>query len=219
MRHASAQKGEYNPLEPGTEMNMSEHWDRVYHTKRTDEVSWFRPHLETSLALIAEAGVSADAPLIDVGGGASTLVDDLLAGGYRDVTILDVSAAALEAARARLGSRSSAVRWIAADVTRADLPAAHFQVWHDRAVFHFLTDPADRDRYVAQVRRSVAPGGHVVVATFGPDGPLRCSGLPTARYDAEALHAVFGADFAMVDHREERHHTPAGVDQQFVYCL
>jgi SAM-dependent methyltransferase len=200
-------------------MNLAAHWERVYRTKRPDDVSWFRSHLEMSLALIQRTGVSLDAPIIDIGGGASTLVDDLLASGYRDVTVLDVSASALDVTRTRLGSGASAVTWLADDVTEARLPHEHFAVWHDRAVFHFLVDPAERDRYIAQVRHAVARGGHVVVATFGPDGPQRCSGLPTARYDADALHTVFGDDFEMVDRREERHHTPAGAVQQFVYCL
>lgn len=200
-------------------MNTQEHWDRVYRTKRPDEVSWFRTHLDTSLEFVRATGVSADAPIVDVGGGASTLVDDLLAAGYSDVTVLDVSPAALDCARSRLGPRGSAVTWVAADVTRVDLAAAHFQVWHDRAVFHFLTEPEDRRRYVQQVRRAVADGGYVIIATFGADGPQRCSGLPTARYDAEALHAEFGHEFEIVDRREELHRTPGGIDQQFVYCL
>lgn len=200
-------------------MELEAHWQRVYQTKRTDEVSWFRPHLDVSLALIRTTGAAAHAPILDVGGGASTLVDDLVDAGYSDVTVVDVSAAALDTARDRVGPRPAAVAWIAADVTLVALPPAHFQVWHDRAVFHFLTDAQDRRRYVEQVRHAVAPGGHLIVATFGPEGPERCSGLPTARYDADALHAEFGTDFELVDRREERHRTPGGVDQQFVYCL
>ena len=200
-------------------MNLEEHWERIYRTKRSQGVSWFRPHLDTSLELIEQTGVSRNAPILDVGGGASTLVDDLVVAGYSDLTVIDLSEAALEASRARLGSRATEIAWIAADVTRVELAPSHIQVWHDRAVFHFLTEEADRERYVAQVRHAVAPGGHVIIATFGPEGPLRCSGLPTARYDADALHAVFGTDFALVDRRHEQHRTPAGTDQQFVYCL
>ena len=200
-------------------MKPETHWEGVYRTKRPDEVSWFTPHLETSLALIRRTGVSVDDSIIDVGGGASTLVDDLLAAGYRDVTVLDVSRAALDVARTRLGPRSSHVTWLVEDVTRAQLPGKHFALWHDRAVFHFLIDAQERERYVAQVRHAVAPGGHVIVATFGLQGPQRCSGLATSRYDADALHAVFGDDFEMVDRREERHQTPAGSEQQFIYCL
>ena len=197
----------------------NEHWERVYQTKRTDEVSWFRPHLETSLELIRETDVPPDSPIIDVGGGASTLADDLLAAGYSDLTVLDLSTAALDVVRARLGPRASNLKLICADITTAVFPAGCFRVWHDRAVFHFLTDVTDRDRYISQVRRAVVPGGHVIVGTFGPEGPQRCSGLPTARYDAETLHAVFGAEFELLDRREERHLTPAGVSQQFTYCL
>lgn len=200
-------------------MTLHEHWERVYQTKRTDEVSWFRPHLETSLELIRETGVAHDSPIIDVGGGASTLVDDLLAAGYSDLTLLDLSEAALDVVRARLVSRASKVKLVCGDVTAAALPAGFFRVWHDRAVFHFLTDVADRDRYVSQARHAVGPGGHVIVGAFGPEGPQRCSGLPVARYDAEALHAAFGADFELLDRREERHVTPAGASQQYTYCL
>jgi len=200
-------------------MDSQEHWEQVYRTKRTDAVSWFRPHLDTSLALIRQTGVAASAPILDVGGGASTLVDDLVAAGYTDLTVLDISTAALDAARERLGPRASAITWVAGDATRVDLPRDYFQVWHDRAVFHFLTDPKDRRRYVEQVLHAVSPGGHVIVATFGPDGPERCSGLPTNRYDADALHAQFGPDFELVDRRAEQHRTPGGVHQEFVYCL
>ena len=200
-------------------MNPEEHWEQVYRTKRTDEVSWFRQHLETSLALITSTGVPAEAPILDVGGGASTLVDDLIAAGYSDVTVLDISAVALNAAQERLESRARLVRWLAGDVTQIDLPSAHFRVWHDRAVFHFLIAADERRRYVEQVRHAVAPGGHVIIATFGPDGPERCSGLPTARYHVDALHREFGADFVLIDRREELHRTPGGINQQFVYCL
>jgi ubiquinone/menaquinone biosynthesis C-methylase UbiE len=200
-------------------MNLEEHWERIYRTRQPQDVSWFRLHLQTSLELISQICVPRDAPILDVGGGASTLVADLLAAGYSDLTVVDLSEAALETARARLGRRGSEVAWIAGDATRVEFAPARFHVWHDRAVFHFLMEEEDRRRYVEQVRRAVAPGGHVIIATFGPEGPLRCSGLPTARYEADALHAVFGSDFSLVDRREERHRTPAGAEQQFVYCL
>ena len=200
-------------------MDTKEHWERVYGTKLANEVSWFQAHLETSLELIKTVAVSAGDPIVDVGGGASTLVDDLVAAGYSDVTVIDLSATALDAARERLGPSASKVAWIVSDGTRVDLRQSYFKIWHDRAVFHFLTDPSDRRRYVEQVRRAVAPGGHVIVATFGPSGPERCSGLPTARYDASTLCGEFGPDFEMVDSREERHRTPASVEQQFIYCL
>jgi ubiquinone/menaquinone biosynthesis C-methylase UbiE len=199
-------------------MQSKDHWEKVYSTKATDAVSWFQPHADLSLDIIRSTGVGRDAGIIDVGGGASTLVDDLVANGYTDLTVLDLSGAALNAARKRLGAQESKVRWIEADITKADLPANRYDIWHDRAVFHFLTDPADRIAYVNTVLRSVKPGGHVIVATFGTDGPLQCSGLPVMRYSADELHDQFGAAFQLLDHREEKHHTPSGAVQQFVYC-
>ncbi len=194
-----------------------QHWERVYSDKAASQVSWFQPHAVSSLRLIAGCA-DKDARIIDVGGGASVLADDLLDAGYRNLTVLDLAESALAASRARLGARAAAVQWIAADVTRADLPAAHYDVWHDRAVFHFLTAPADRARYVAQVLKSVKPGGHVIVAAFGPGGPLQCSGLDVVRYAPVALHAEFGALFRLLGHETEVHHTPAGKEQEFVYC-
>jgi ubiquinone/menaquinone biosynthesis C-methylase UbiE len=199
-------------------MQSKDHWEKVYTTKPTDAVSWFQPHADLSLDIIRSTRMGCDAAIIDVGGGASTLVDDLVANGYTDLTVLDLSGAALNAARQRLGTQESKVRWIEADITKVDLPANRYDIWHDRAVFHFLTDPADRATYVQTVLRSVKPGGHVIVATFGEDGPLQCSGLPVMRYSADELHDQFGAAFQLLDHREEKHHTPSGAVQQFVYC-
>lgn len=193
------------------------HWENVYRDKAVDQVSWFQPQAASSLRLIEDCA-GPDAALIDVGGGASVLVDDLLDAGYRDVTVLDLADAALASARARLGARAQAVEWIAGDITQVELPANRYDVWHDRAVFHFLTDAADRARYVAQVLKSVKPGGHVIVATFGPGGPLQCSGLDVVRYAPGALHAEFGDAFRLERHETEIHHTPAGKDQEFVYC-
>ena len=199
-------------------MQAKEHWEKVYSTKAADAVSWFQPHANISVSLINDAGVSRDASIIDVGGGASTLVDDLLANGYTNLTVLDLSAAALAAARDRLGEKAEHVRWIEADVTKADLPGHQFDIWHDRAVFHFLTNPEDRAAYVQAVFRSVKPGGHVIVATFAEDGPDQCSGLPVMRYSPDELHAEFGESFSLLRHQKEAHHTPAGKVQQFVYC-
>jgi ubiquinone/menaquinone biosynthesis C-methylase UbiE len=199
-------------------MHPKEHWEKVYSSKSTDAVSWFQPHADLSLDLIKATGAGPDAGIIDVGGGASTLVDDLVAAGYGDLTVLDLSAAALNAARQRLGAHEKAVRWIEADITQVDLPRQRYDIWHDRAVFHFLTDPADRAAYVEQVRRAVRPGGHVIVAAFGPEGPTQCSGLPVVRYEPGQLHAQFGGRFELVDHLSEAHRTPAGAVQQFVYC-
>lgn len=199
-------------------MQPKEHWEKVYETKPTHTVSWFQEHAEQSLRLIRETGVPLTASIIDVGGGASTLVDDLLENGYQSLTVLDLSGAALAAAQKRLGPQAKGVQWIDADVTRAELPAHAYDVWHDRAVFHFLTSAADRQAYVEAVLRAVKPGGHVIVATFAEDGPTQCSGLPVMRYSAGDLHAEFGSPFALLRHEKEEHRTPAGSIQKFVYC-
>lgn len=199
-------------------MQSKDHWEKVYSGKPIDAVSWFQPHADLSVNLIKATGVSSDAAIIDVGGGASTLVDDLLTNGYSNLTVLDLSAAALAAARKRLGDKAGKVCWIEADVTRVNLPAGQYDVWHDRAVFHFLTTPEQRAAYVQAVFDSVKPGGHVIVATFADDGPDQCSGLPVMRYRADELHAEFGESFTLLRHEKEAHHTPAGTVQQFVYC-
>jgi SAM-dependent methyltransferase len=195
-----------------------QHWDDVYAQRAADRVSWYRPHLERSLRFVDGAKLAPDAPIIDVGGGASTFVDDLLARGYLDVTVLDLSETALAAAKARLGEHASRVRWICADVTRAELPKRTYLFWHDRAVFHFLADEESRLRYVAAVRTALRPGGHIVVATFGPHGPETCSGLEVLRFTPEAIHAEFGDDFAKIADSTEIHETPWGAEQEFVYC-
>ncbi len=199
-------------------MNRAQHWDTVYQNKAVDQVSWFQPHAKTSLTLIEALCPERAARIIDVGAGASVLVDDLLDAGYQHLTVLDIAASALEVSKARLGERAATVDWRVGDVTTVALPEASFDVWHDRAVFHFLTDAADRRRYVDQVRRAVRPGGHVIVATFGPDGPLQCSNLDVCRYAPDGLHGEFGAVFELLGHHAEVHRTPAGRDQAFVYC-
>jgi SAM-dependent methyltransferase len=200
-------------------MQSKDHWERVYTTKAPDNVSWFQAHAELSMRLIRESCPLRDAAIIDVGGGASTLVDDLLDDGYPNVTVLDLSGAALAESRRRLGARGDTVRWMEADVTRAEFEPHSFDVWHDRAVFHFLTSEADRIAYVRQVLRAVKPGGHVIMATFGSDGPTQCSGLPVMRYAPDELHAEFGDAFTLLAHEEQLHHTPFGTDQQFIYCM
>ncbi len=199
-------------------MQSRKHWETVYSTKSVDAVSWYQPHAEQSLRLISETRVPLSASIIDVGGGASTLVDDLLEAGYSDLTVLDLSKSALAAARTRLGAEGGSVKWIEADILEANLPPHAFDVWHDRAVFHFLTSPEQRRIYVETVLRAVKPGGHVIVATFAEDGPLQCSGLPVMRYDPEGLHAEFGEPFTLLRHREEEHRTPSGGIQKFIYC-
>lgn len=195
------------------------HWQNVYLTKPVDRVSWYRPHLDASLELLERAGFSVQSRLIDVGGGASTLVDDLLARGATHVTVLDVSAEALAIARRRVGAGERDVTWLASDVLDAALPQGGFDIWHDRAVFHFLTDPADAARYAAQVAHAVRPGGYAIIAGFAPDGPERCSGLPVARRSAEDIAAVLAPSFELLAKRAEQHVTPAGSVQSFAYAL
>ncbi len=198
--------------------DSSAHWSNVYTSKAESSVSWYKPHLQLSLKLILETGLPLDAPLIDVGAGASTLVDDLLDNGFANLTVLDLAGSALEIAKARLGSRARNVHWLVGDVTTCSLPQRSFALWHDRAVFHFLTDPEQRKLYVEQVCRAVKPGGIVIVATFGTHGPEQCSGLPVVRYSAEELHAQFGSAFALLSSAIEEHETPHGTRQEFVYC-
>lgn len=199
-------------------MDVRTHWEGIYTTKAPDQVSWYRPHLEISLALIMRAVSCCNASVIDVGGGESTLVDDLLEQGFQNITVLDVSQAAIDVNKVRLGDRAKRVRWLVADITQVELEPKAYDVWHDRAVFHFLTAPEERRAYVRQVVRAVKPGGHVIVSTFGPEGPTKCSGLDVVRYNAESLHGEFGARFRLVESSNEMHHTPFGTTQQFLYC-
>tara|TARA_R100001244_G_scaffold117260_1_gene87243 strand:- start:12160 stop:12783 length:624 start_codon:yes stop_codon:yes gene_type:complete len=200
-------------------MQPKDHWEQVYSSKAADEVSWFQEHAVLSLKLIRDALMPPTASIIDVGGGASTLVDDLLAIGYSNVTVLDLSGAALAKAKARLGTRAATVQWLEANIIEAGLGSNVYDVWHDRAVFHFLTSAEERHTYVQAVLRAVKPGGLVIVATFAEDGPSKCSGLPVMRYDATELHAEFGKPFALLGHAKESHHTPGGSAQKFVYCF
>jgi SAM-dependent methyltransferase len=194
------------------------HWEKVYSTKAPDAVSWYRAHLETSLALIERAADAHSTSIIDVGGGESTLVDDLILRGYENLTVLDVSSTAVEVTRKRLGSAGERVHWLVGDITEIELEPNAYDLWHDRAVFHFLTAPELRLAYVRQVMRAVNPGGHVIISTFGPEGPTKCSGLEVMRYDAESLHGEFGGHFRLVESSEELHQTPFGTAQQFLYC-
>jgi 2-polyprenyl-3-methyl-5-hydroxy-6-metoxy-1,4-benzoquinol methylase len=199
-------------------MDAKTHWEKVYTTKKPETVSWYRAHLETSLALIERAAHSQSASIIDIGGGESTLVDDLIAKGYEDITVLDVSQTALDVTKKRLGPLAERINWIVADITQAQLEPFAYDVWHDRAVFHFLTSNEQRADYVRKVMKAVKPGGHVIVSTFGPEGPTKCSGLEVMRYDAESLHEEFGLRFRLVESSKELHHTPFGTTQQFLYC-
>lgn len=196
----------------------SEHWDAVYDSKGPDQVSWFQTEPAVSLQLIEGLGLDPGDPVVDVGGGASTLVDRLLERGHTDLTVLDVSDHALDLARHRLGEQAARVRWETADVLGWSPPRC-FALWHDRAVFHFLTDPTDRDRYRRRAAVGIRPGGHLIVATFAADGPEACSGLPVARYAPDELGAAFGDGFTIVATRREHHHTPTGAHQPFTWLL
>ncbi|KQT17839.1 MULTISPECIES: class I SAM-dependent methyltransferase [Bradyrhizobium] len=196
--------------------DRSAHWENVYLTKGEAEVSWFQNSPATSLDLIRAATPDHGAAIIDIGGGASRLVDALLQDGYRDVSVLDLSANALDAAKKRIGGAASMVDWIVADATTWQ-PAKTYEVWHDRAAFHFLTDPRDRAAYVERLRSAVAPGGNVIIATFAPDGPEKCSGLPVQRHDSASLAAALGPEFELVETRSETHHTPWDSTQAFQF--
>ncbi len=198
-------------------MDRKAHWETVYTTRAAHEVGWFQPRPETSLQLIARAGVERGEPLIDVGGGASLLVDRLLDAGYGDVSVLDISAAAIDVAYRRLGGWANRVHWLVEDAAKFE-PLRQYALWHDRAVFHFLTDPAERAAYVMVAMKAVRPGGSLIVATFGPQGPEQCSGLPVVRYAPSDLDGQFSAGFERVESVEEIHTTPGGAAQQFVYC-
>lgn len=199
-------------------MDAQTHWEKIYTEKARNTVSWFRPHLETSLDLIERLASGRQASIIDVGGGESTLVDDLLARGYENITVLDISQTAIDANKRRLSKASELVHWLAADITKIELQLSVYDVWHDRAVFHFLTAMSDRVAYVRQVARAVRHGGHVILSTFGRGGPTKCSGLDVVRYDAESLHREFGVHFRLLGSSTELHETPFGTVQQFLYC-
>jgi len=198
-------------------MNPQEHWNQVYLTKGAQDVSWYQRRPDLSLALIAASGVGKnDTTIIDVGGGASTLVDFLLDDNYRGVAVLDLSGVALSYARARLGERAVVVEWFEADVRSFD-PPHRFSLWHDRAVFHFLTAANDRRAYVSSLRRSLQPGGVVIISSFAPDGPPKCSGLDVMRYNERSILNELGPEFQLQDVRRETHVTPWQSEQRFIY--
>lgn len=194
------------------------HWERIYAEKSPSEVNWYQSHPEYSLNLIQTASVPADARIIDVGGGASTLVDHLLNAGYRQVTVLDIAHTAIERAQARLGKRAEQVTWREADVT-AYVPGQQFSIWHDRAVFHFLTEEEDRSRYLAALNKALEPEGYVIIATFAENGPGQCSGLNVVCYSPGTLGQTLGPGFRLIETLTEDHRTPHGGVQQFIYCM
>ncbi|MCA9662966.1 MAG: class I SAM-dependent methyltransferase [Myxococcales bacterium] len=198
--------------------NDEAHWQRIYAARRPDETSWYQPIPTLSLELVDGLGLAHDAPIVDIGGGASTLVDHLVARGYAALTVVDLAANALEHAKGRLGAAASTVEWIAGDVLEVPL-GGPFALWHDRAVFHFLTDAGDREVYRRRLREHLCPGGHVILATFADDGPERCSGLPVVRHSEDALFAALGPGFSRKGSRREVHRTPGGVAQRFVYVV
>jgi 2-polyprenyl-3-methyl-5-hydroxy-6-metoxy-1,4-benzoquinol methylase len=193
------------------------HWENVYTSKGENEVSWFQETPGISMDLIKASGATNDSAIIDIGGGASRLVDNLLADGYRSLTVLDLSQAALDAARARIGSAADKVQWIASDVTEWK-PSGQYDVWHDRAAFHFLTDLNDRKAYIERLKAALHLGGQAIIGTFALDGPEKCSGLPVQRYDPASLHETLGRNFKLVDARRETHSTPWGSTQSFQFA-
>lgn len=200
-------------------MDRKTHWERVYATAESSRLSWFQPRATLSLELIAAACAGPRSTIIDVGGGDSLLVDSLLERRLGHVTVLDVSPAALARARARLGARASEVAWIESDVTRAGLPPRAYDVWHDRALFHFLIAPEDRERYVAAATAALRPGGTLIIATFAPGGPTHCSGLDVVRYDPEGLARELGEEFTLLRGLGDVHRTPSGAEQHFTYAV
>lgn len=206
-------------FDPEHKMSNNErhaHWENVYQTKGERDVSWFQESPEISLDLIRATGANANSSIIDIGGGASRLVDTLVDEGFAAITVLDLSEKALATAKARLGPRAAGVQWIVADVTAWE-PAQTYDVWHDRAAFHFLTEPKDRTAYVERILRAVRPGGHVIIGTFAPDGPERCSGLPVVRHDAASLVKILGTACELIESRNHAHQTPMGAIQRFQF--
>ncbi len=195
------------------------HWEKVYSSKPAAEMSWFQPHLATSLELLERSGIAREDEIIDVGAGASTLVDDLLDHGYMHLTVLDVSSQAIELSKERLGNRASLVHWVAGNILDVSLPHQRYGFWHDRAVFHFLTEAEDRKVYVRQLRNALRPDGFALISTFSLEGPLRCSGLDVCRYSCDSLLSEFGSGFRLLESRTENHRTPHNAIQAFTYCL
>ncbi len=200
-------------------MDQKDHWEQVYSTRMAEKVGWYKPCLETSLNWIGELDLDRSAPIIDVGGGASTLVDDLVDAGFESIAVLDLAESALAASRKRLGQQSELVMWLPGDVTTYMLPGDRFELWHDRAVFHFLTEPASQQAYRINLLSALQPGGHAIISVFSPDAPPKCSGLQVQRYDHEQLSAKLGNEFELLRHQTEMHTTPGGVEQIYIYCL
>ncbi len=199
-------------------MNQKVHWEQVYSSGPTERLGWYAPHLQTSLAWIKALNLALDARIVDVGGGASTLADDLLDAGYRSITVLDISEKALSAVKARLGRKAELVTWLVGDITSIELPKQHYELWHDRAVFHFLVQLEQQHKYRDNLLRALRPAGHLIIGTFAPEAPPKCSGLPVRRYSPEELQNALGEEFELEHHQKELHITPGGVEQMYLYC-
>lgn len=199
-------------------MDLKSHWERTFEARSPAQTSWYTPHLQHSIRWIEESGLPKTTAILDVGAGRSTLIDDLLARGYTDLTALDISGTALADIRQRLSERAASVTWIAGDITTVSLLPSRYDLWHDRALFHFLTEPAQRHQYLDQIKRALRPGGLVMLSTFGPEGPVQCSGLAVCRYDRASLVNVFGHGFTLQDAEMETHTTPSGKPQQFLHA-
>jgi len=199
-------------------MSQKDHWEHVYSTKPTEKLGWYKPHLQTSLSWIKGLSLTVDDPIIDVGGGASTFVEDLLDAGYRSITVIDISAKALSSVKERLGKKAGMVTWLDGDITSVDLPTHYYKLWHDRAVFHFLTESDQQRKYRDNLLKALQPGGHLIIGTFAPEAPPKCSGLPVQRYTPEQLEKTLGEEFELQRHHKELHITPGGVEQMYLYC-
>ena len=200
-------------------MDKKQHWQYVYENKSAQEVSWFQAHATTSLKLIEQANTSKGSAIVDIGGGASTLVDDLLVAGYKNISVFDLSSSALNVSKKRLGALAENIQWQVGDITQVDFPTNSIDLWHDRAVFHFLINDADRNKYLSTLKNALKVNGYVIFATFAKDGPEKCSGLPVQRYTSKELSLLCGNDFKLVNEHFQVHKTPFESSQNFVYCL
>ena len=199
-------------------MNQKDHWQQVYSSRQAENLGWYKQHLATSLSWIQALNLAPEDHVIDIGGGASTLVDDLLEMGYRSITVLDISENAIATARLRLANKADQVTWLEGDITSIDLPTRDYELWHDRAVFHFLTEPEQQRMYRDNLLKALKPGGHLIIGTFAPEAPAMCSGLPVQRYSAEQLENMLGEEFELVHQHNELHVTPGSVEQMYLYC-
>ena len=199
-------------------MNQQNHWEQVYSGNQRKNLGWYTPRLQTSLSWIKGLALGMEAPIIDVGGGASKLAGDLLEAGYQSITVLDISTSALSSVKQGLGKKAELVNWLEGDITSLEMPAQYYALWHDRALFHFLTESEQQRRYRDQLTKALQPGGHLIIGTFAPEAPPRCSGLPVQRYSREQLEITLGEGFEMKQHKQELHVTPGGVEQMYLYC-